>query len=573
MTITGEDTEERAALEVSYLRQMLETYSPGRRIVDVGCGLGRRAVRLARAGFEVTGLEVSELLEEARAYGERSGVNVRWEVMDPLATFDLPLSTMDAAIYIPRPDSHASINQWRLLRRIRHHLADDGVLIAVGSALLPVAPSSAQPTSRPAPDARLHSTNDLSSLAKKAGFAVGRIDADFTPGLSVTSESETMQIVARPRCVPPDSLAVTSWRSPESVRLDMRYAPDEDRLLDPSPKRVWEDLILSASRSGADIVNNYPVDDPYGSERGVAAVSRFFGCGIEPRQLTFAAGVTSLLHDLCGLADGGLISAPELVHGDLEAWALARGGEVRLFPEPATAEQLIAELEAVPPALLHLDRPNFLGQVLSLDEMEEVIRAAARVGAVVLIDESPAPYLGPAGSTARLVGRVDNLIVLRGYTKAYSWGGLRAGFALASGGVARDVRELVSPLQVSELALHAALRLLAAGDIFERLRERIRLMKPQAIGLLVALGLDVIKGHDDLPWVAFPDVDGEASRMLEHCGICALHPVIAPVFQNSPGTFSRITIPLSVERMELFRELLKGALKSVSVGTVPLSSR
>jgi histidinol-phosphate/aromatic aminotransferase/cobyric acid decarboxylase-like protein len=534
--------EDRADLEVSYLRQILETHAPGRRIVDVSCGLGRRAVRLARAGFEVTAFEVSELLEEARRYGERSGVNVRWEVIDPLATVDLPLSTVDAAIYIPRLDSQASVNQRRLLRRIRHHLADNGLLVVVHSPMLHVA--------------------SFASSVKKAGFAIERIDADFTPGLPVTSQSETMQIIARPLSVPPDSLAVTSWRNPSGVRLDMRYAPDEDELLDPSPRRVWEDLILSASRNGADIVNNYPVDDPYGCERGVEAVSRFFNCEIEPRQLTFAAGVTSLLHDLCGLADGGLISAPMLVHGDLEAWSLARGNEVRLFPEPATAVQLMAELDAIRPALLHLDRPNFLGQVLSLDEMEEVIRAAARVGAVVLIDESAAPYLGPAGSAARLVSRVDNLVVLRGYTKAYSWGGLRAGFALASGGVARHVRELISPLQVSELALHAALKLLAAGDIFERLRQRIRLMKPQCIEMLTALGLGVIKGQEDLPWVAFSDAGGEATRILEHCGICALHPAMAPVFPKPPNTFARITIPLSVERMELFKELLSDAYAS-----------
>jgi histidinol-phosphate/aromatic aminotransferase/cobyric acid decarboxylase-like protein len=493
MSITGEDTEERTALETSRLRRVLETHSAGRRVVEVGRGAGRRALGLTRAGFEATGLE----LEDERA------------------AFDLPLPAADAAIYLPRTGHHESSHQRRLLRRIRRSLTDDGVLVAAAG---------------------------LSSLVKEAGFAVERVDADF--------------IVARPLRVPPDSLAVTSWRNPESVRLDMRYAPDEDRLLTPTPQNVWEDLVRSAARSGAEMINHYPVDDPYGSERGAATVSRFFDCRIEPRQLTFGAGVTPLLHDLCGLADGGLVAAPALVHGDLEAWALARGGEVRLFPEPATAGELIAELEAARPALLHLDRPNFLGRVLALDELEEVVRAAARVGAAVLIDESAAPYLGPAGSAARLVGRVENLIVLRGHTKAYSWGGLRAGFAVASDGVARDVRELVPPLQISELSLHASLRLLAAGDIFGRLRERVRLMRPQVIELLAASGLDVVAGHADLPWVAFSDDGGEASRILERRGICPLRPAPAPVFPPPPDTFSRITIPLSAERMALFRELL-----------------
>src|SRR5215204_4094285 len=78
-------TAERTAQQVSYLRRVLEESAPGRRVVDVGCGLGWCAIGLAQAGFEVTGLDISEwAIGEARRRGAEAGVDVRWEVLDPL---------------------------------------------------------------------------------------------------------------------------------------------------------------------------------------------------------------------------------------------------------------------------------------------------------------------------------------------------------------------------------------------------------------------------------------------------------------------------------------------------------
>jgi histidinol-phosphate/aromatic aminotransferase/cobyric acid decarboxylase-like protein/precorrin-6B methylase 2 len=611
-----EYTTERTAQQVSYLYRVLEESAPGRRIVDVGCGLGRHAIGLARAGFEVTGLDVSEwAIDEARRRGARAGVDVRWEVVDLLVEDAWPLTTVDAAICMQWFGWGSDADQRRLLRRIRHHLVANGVLVVECSPVFWLTndsswpdgstgvrtyrfESSYDPTSGRTKgsmkvsvsggpersfrhDVRLYSMAELTSLVREAGFAVERWDADLTPRLSVSSSSNMVALIARPLPAPPRSLAVTSWHTPPGVRLDLRYAPDEAELLDPSPSQIWEELVLSVARNGADAIANYPVDDPYGGERGAETVGGYFGCSIAPHQLTFAAGVTSLLHALCGLADGGLIATPELVHPDLAAWAVARGIEVCLLPEPATWDRLLADIDATRPALLHLDRPTFTGQLIPLNELEAVARAASRVGAVLLIDESAAPYVGPVGSAARLVNRVDNLVVLRGFTKAYSWGGLRAGFALASHGVASRVRELVPPLQVGELAFHGALRLLAAGDVFGRLRARIHAAKPASVELLEALGLEVIEGHEDLPWLAVSDAAGVASRLLDRCGIRGLRPAFAPAFPKPSTELLRLTIPLSYERMALLRRLVSGVTESARgaaaisdySASIPTSSR
>jgi len=384
----------------------------------------------------------------------------------------------------------------------------------------------------------------LSSAAaarlREAGFAVSAADGR-PPAVHALA-------------APPGALAVAGWGTPPGVRLDLRYASDEAALLDPSPMAVWERVIRGEERAGARVVEEYAVDDPYGGERAAPALSRFFEVPLEPGQVTFGAGVSALLHALAALADGGVVLAPELVHPDLEAWALRGGSEVRLVPGPAAG--LAARVAAEHPALVHLDRPDFVGATPSLAEVEALARAAARVGAVVVVDESPAPYLGPHASAARLAARCDNLVVLRGFTKAYSWGGLRAGFAVASRGVALEVRELVPPMQVGPLALRAALALLAAGDVFARLRQVTAIMKPLAAGTLEAAGLAVLPGPPELPWLGVRDPGGAASRWLEARGVFALRPALAPVFPPPDPQVLRLTVPLSEERMERFRVLL-----------------
>jgi histidinol-phosphate/aromatic aminotransferase/cobyric acid decarboxylase-like protein len=362
--------------------------------------------------------------------------------------------------------------------------------------------------------------------------------------------------VAPPMAAPgaPAALAAAAWAVPADVRIDLRYEPDEAALLDPPPERVYRALLDASGDQGASLAAHYPLDDLYGGARGAPVVSRFFGCAVTPDALTFGAGVGSLLHALAGLAAGGVVVAPEHVHPDLEVWAAQHGGEPRLVPEPATAADLIRAIAVERPVLVHLDRPDFTGQVLAPEDIAEIADAAA--GAVVLVDESAAPYLGARASAARLAPELDNLIVLRGFTKAYSWGGLRVGYAVASPGCAGRVRELVPPMQVAGLALGAALRMLAAGDVFGALRARIREVKPATAALLRDAQLDVLDNASVLPWVAIRDAGGRTAERLLRAGIRGLAPVPVPGAGPPALEVLRLTVPLAASRLALLRELL-----------------
>lgn len=87
---------------------------PGTKILDVACGTGNLAIPAAKAGAEVTGVDIApNLIEQAVANADREGLNVRFDVGDAEAmpyedeSFDVVM-TMFGAMFAPRPDVTAS---------------------------------------------------------------------------------------------------------------------------------------------------------------------------------------------------------------------------------------------------------------------------------------------------------------------------------------------------------------------------------------------------------------------------------------------------------------------------------
>lgn len=72
---------------------------PGRHILDIGCGTGRHAIELAKKGFRVTGLDLSESqLKKAREKAALANVSIDFHIKDA-RTFRFDRS-FDAAIMI-----------------------------------------------------------------------------------------------------------------------------------------------------------------------------------------------------------------------------------------------------------------------------------------------------------------------------------------------------------------------------------------------------------------------------------------------------------------------------------------
>ncbi len=116
--------------EVDFYRQRAaQARSKDADVLEVACGTGRIALRLAQEGARVTGLDISpELLAVARE--KSAGIpNVRW-VEGDMRTFEL--GQKFGLVIIPGHSFQFMLtpgDQVRCLETIQRHLVEDGVLV------------------------------------------------------------------------------------------------------------------------------------------------------------------------------------------------------------------------------------------------------------------------------------------------------------------------------------------------------------------------------------------------------------------------------------------------------------
>lgn len=103
LALYDEALRERTPLEVEGI-QRLAAVQPPARVLDEACGQGRHAIELARRGYAVTGLDLSEyLLGVAAERSRAAGIEVLWVHADmrqpPPGPFDLVLNLFTALGY------------------------------------------------------------------------------------------------------------------------------------------------------------------------------------------------------------------------------------------------------------------------------------------------------------------------------------------------------------------------------------------------------------------------------------------------------------------------------------------
>lgn len=108
----------------------------GSQVLDAPCGQGRHALRLAKAGAVVTGVDASEdMIARARRETRRSGVEVRWLHGD-MRSVALEDGAFDAALCLGGSFGYfGNHGDQQFLTRLGHALKPSGVLLLDAPAL------------------------------------------------------------------------------------------------------------------------------------------------------------------------------------------------------------------------------------------------------------------------------------------------------------------------------------------------------------------------------------------------------------------------------------------------------
>lgn len=107
--------------------------------------------------------------------------------------------------------------------------------------------------------------------------------------------------------------------------------------------------------------------------------------------------------------------------------------------------------------LIYLDNPNNpTGQVISLNQIEKIIKVAKKYETVVLIDEAYGDYMNKENSAINLMSKYDNIIILKTFSKFFSLAGARAGYMIISSSLYESINKLTNPYCINEVGRQMA---------------------------------------------------------------------------------------------------------------------
>lgn len=195
-------------------------------------------------------------------------------------------------------------------------------------------------------------------------------------------------------------------------------------------------------------LTRYPEREPL--ERRVAEP-----LGLAPAQVLLTNGVDEAIHVLCQtyLDAGTEMLLPVPTYSMYEVYASGTAARVVTVPAEANFRfPLEALLNAITPAtrLIAIANPNSpTGQAVRREDLVRVIEAAPH--AAVFVDEAYYHFFGE--TVLDLIGRAENVIVGRTFSKAYGLAGLRLGVLCAAEEQMHWMRRAISPYSVNSVAL------------------------------------------------------------------------------------------------------------------------
>lgn len=201
--------------------------------------------------------------------------------------------------------------------------------------------------------------------------------------------------------------------------------------------------------------------------------------GFDPRQVAIGNGSSELLEKAC-YAFGGAgrkIASANPSFSMYQTYAILADSEPVLFPLTADGyvdpDGVINFCREEKPALLIICNPNNpTGNFNPKAGMEKIIRS---VDCPVIMDEAYMEFAVEEGkmedlSTLSLVNQVDNLLVLKTFSKAYGLANLRIGYGIGSAPLMKILKKVLLPYTVNGVSILTAELLYSKPDV---LRERV----------------------------------------------------------------------------------------------------
>lgn len=311
--------------------------------------------------------------------------------------------------------------------------------------------------------------------------------------------------------------------------------------------------VIAAAEREAGLLNLYPDPDNKALTETVAA-----SLGVKPSQVLMTAGSDEILNyafmAFCDSDTPALFA--DITYGFYEVFANVNGVPFETVPLKDnftidTADYLGGG------KTVFIANPNApTGIFLPLAEIEKI--AAASRDNVVVIDEA---YIDFGGQSAvSLLGKYDNLLITRTFSKSRSLAGARLGMGIGSEGIIQalnTVKYSVNPYNVNRMTGAAGIEAIKDTAYTELCLAKVIENREWTAARLGELGYTVLPSLTNFIFAKHPSLSGEEVYLrLKKAGILVRHftkPRIAD--------YNRITIGSKEQMQALIAELSKEEMK------------
>ena len=227
--------------------------------------------------------------------------------------------------------------------------------------------------------------------------------------------------------------------------------------------------------------------------------------GVQPSNVIAGNGSDELLSLLlrCFVGPGDRVAFPQPTYSLYDTLIEIQNGSRAAVNFPANYS-LPPELARQHAALTFLCNPNApSGTLVSLAEIEKLARS---ISGVLVVDEAYVDFAASEGASALpLIHRLENLIVLRTFSKSFSLAGMRIGLAFASEEIIRGMMKVKDSYNLNRLSMVAATAALQDLPWMARNARRIQQTRKKLSAALRAMRFEVYPSHANFVLARRPD--------------------------------------------------------------------
>lgn len=125
-------------------------------------------------------------------------------------------------------------------------------------------------------------------------------------------------------------------------------------------------------------------------------------------------------------------------------------------------------------SVIYLDNPNNpTGQIIDIEDIEKIVKTANKYGIITIIDEAYGDYMKMENSSINLIGKYENLVVIKSASKFFGLPNHRIGYIFADKELIKIYDEISLPFPFSDLSANVFINAIKDYKRIEKIKNKV----------------------------------------------------------------------------------------------------